>query len=107
MTNAYAPELPTVLIEEPASRHAPRTKSLSNWAVASVLAGALSAFAALGVVISEYYINPDPPGPVAVGPNAVAVSATPSVPALVPSPVNVAAPAVEHPRRPPSSTPRR
>jgi hypothetical protein len=53
------------------SRDASEPKSLSNWAVSSVLVGALSAFAALGVVISEYYINPEPPARVAVAPGAV------------------------------------
>jgi len=41
--------------------HPTAPRSLSNWAVASVLVGALSAFAALGVIVTQYYVNPDFP----------------------------------------------
>src|SRR5690349_21844021 len=73
---------PTTYIDLPAVRDTTTHKGLSNAAVTSVLVGALSAFAALVVVISEYYIDPEPPAPVAVASNAAAVSATPSSPAI-------------------------
>ena len=80
-------------MSSPNYREATAPKALGNWAVASVLVGAVSAFAALGVVISNYYINPDPPAPVAVVPGAMAVPATPSAPAIAAPAANVAVPA--------------
>jgi hypothetical protein len=75
-------------------RQAGPSKSLSNGVLAAVLVGTLSAFGALGLVLSEYYANPNSAGPVAVVPGAVAAPATPSAPAGAPQVANVAVPTV-------------
>jgi hypothetical protein len=90
MSNAdVADTMPSMLaIDEPAVI---ASRSLSNWAVAPVLVGALSAFAAVGVVISEY-LNPDPPAPVAVAPNVASIPAPSSAPASAIPAANVHVP---------------
>jgi hypothetical protein len=80
-----------------------RSAAYANRVVAGALAGAVGAFAVLGVAIAHYYTDPTPPPAVTVAPGALASLATPAAevvppgPALAPAapaPVTVEVPAV-------------
>ncbi|MCZ8382121.1 hypothetical protein O6P37_24950 [Mycobacterium sp. CPCC 205372] len=78
-----------------------RSTAFTNGVVAAAIAGAVGAFAVLGVVVSQYYTEPHSPAPVAVTPGAVVVPATPTAAPALPSvaavPTVVTAPANNQP----------
>ncbi|MDO3636533.1 hypothetical protein Q2100_12325, partial [Mycolicibacterium sp. KC 300] len=77
-----------------------RSTAFTNGVVAAAIAGAVGAFAVLGVVVSQYYTEPHSPAP-AVTPGAVVVPATPTAAPALPSvaavPTVVRAPANNQP----------